>query len=167
METNAYNIYLFKALDAYPYNLEETIESLNYALSYNPKDAEALLLKAKVFAYQLRDYETAKQYFEEAMVQNMEMPKLYSEYIFVLIQNEDYLEAQRLLEYAFKIKATDKGVLHLLQGQLHEVQKAYKTALKSFKEAKELGRNSGFIDFVENEISRVKAKLPKKKKKEV
>ena len=68
-----HNMYLFKALDAYPYSLEETMESLNYALSYDPENAEALLLMAKVRAYQLRDYEGAKHYFELAMTQNMEM----------------------------------------------------------------------------------------------
>ena len=29
MDTNLHNTYLFKALDAYPYELEETIEALN------------------------------------------------------------------------------------------------------------------------------------------
>jgi len=165
MDTNTYNIYLFKALDAYPFNLEETIESLNYALSYNPKDAEALLLMGKVYAYQLKDYETAKQYFEEAMIQKMEMPKLYPEYIFILINNEDYTEAQRLLKYAFKIKAADKAALQLLQGQLFEAKQEFKKSLKAFKQAKKLGRSCNFIEFTENEISRVKSKLPKKKKR--
>lgn len=36
--------YIFQALDAYPYNLEETVESLNYALSYDDKNAVALCL---------------------------------------------------------------------------------------------------------------------------
>ncbi|MEZ4857504.1 MAG: hypothetical protein R2781_01685 [Flavobacteriaceae bacterium] len=165
MDTNTYNIYLFKALDAYPFNLEETIESLNYALSYHPKDAEALLLMAKVYAYQIKDYETAKHYFEEVMIQKMEMPKLYPEYIFVLINNEDYTEAQRLLEYALKIKATDKAVLQLLQGQLFEAKQELKNSLDAFKKAKRLGRNCNFIEFTEKEISRVKSKLPKNKKK--
>ena len=165
MDTNTYNIYLFKALDAYPFHLEETIESLNYALSYNPKDAEALFLMAQVYAYQIGDYETAKQYFEEVMIQKMEMPKLYPEYIYTLINNEDYTQAQQLLDYALQLKATDKAWLFLLQGQLFEAKQELKPSLKAFKKAKKLGRNCRFIEFIEKEINRIKSKMPKKNKK--
>jgi len=164
METNTHNIYLFKALDAYPFNLEETIESLNYALSYDPNNAEALLLMAKIFSYQLQDYESAKHYFEAAMTNNMEMVKLYPDYVFALLNNEDFLEAQRLLEYALKVKGTNKGVLQLLQGQLFEGMFEYKLAVKAFKEAKKLSNNNDFANHIKGEIARVKGKLPKKKK---
>ena len=33
MENNLHNSYLFQALDSYPYELEQTLEALNYALS--------------------------------------------------------------------------------------------------------------------------------------
>ena len=165
METNTHNIYLFKALDAYPFNLEETVESLNYALSYDPNDVQALLLMARLYSYQLRDYESAKHYFEAAMTCNMGMAKLYPDYVFTLLQNEDYPEAQRLLDFALKVKGTDKGVLQLLQGQLYEGIFEYKLAVKVLKEAKKLGKNNDFNGFVKREIVRVKEKLPKKKNK--
>lgn len=161
---NTHNSYLFKAIDAYPYNLEETMEALGYALSYDPKDAEALYLMAKVYAYQLRDCETAKQYFEAAMIQHIEMSKLYPDYVYCLLINNDLQEADRLIEYALKVKGVDTATLHLLKGQILESKEAYKKALKVFKEAKILGKNNDFIRFVNNEIKRIKEKLPKKKK---
>lgn len=165
MDTNTHNIYLFKALDAFPYNLEETIESLNYALSYDPNNAQALLLMARLYSYSMRDYETAKHYFEAAMTSDMDMSRLYPDYVYVLLSNEDYPEAQRLLDYAVTVKGTDKAVLELLQGQLYEGIFEYKRAMKSFKAAKKLGRNGDFNGFINREIERIKEKLPKKKNK--
>ncbi len=166
METNLHNNYLFKALDAYPYELEETLEALNYALSYNDKDAEVLCLMGRVYAEQLKDYETAKHYFAEAIAQSMEMPKTYPYYIQTLLWNEDYNEADNLIKFAFTIKGTDKALLKLLQGVLLEKQGKFKAAIKTFKTANKIATNNGFIDYVKKEISRVKNKIePRKKRK--
>ena len=135
-------MYLFKALDAYPYSLEETMESLNYALSYDPENAEALLLMAKVRAYQLRDYEGAKHYFEL-----------------------DFTEAQRLLDYAITVKGTDKGWMQWLQGQIFEGMFELKRAKKAYKEAIRISKCNNLSAFVKREMERVVEKLPKKKNK--
>jgi hypothetical protein len=47
------NNYIFKALDNYPYYLDEVMESLNYALSYDNKNTMALTLMGKVHAEKL------------------------------------------------------------------------------------------------------------------
>jgi hypothetical protein len=44
MDTNLHTSYLFKAIDAYPYDLAETLESLNYALSYNENNVNITVL---------------------------------------------------------------------------------------------------------------------------
>lgn len=165
METNTYNIYLFKALDAYPYELETTIESLNYALSYEAENAFALTLMAKVYGYQLQDLETAKHYFELALAANMDVPGIYVDYVNVLIRNDDYEQAQKLIDYAMGVKATDKALLQLLQGHLLEAQMQLKAAKKAFKKAAKLGMNNDFISFANREKERVVNKLPGKNKK--
>lgn len=163
METT--NIYLFKALDAYPYNLQEAVESLNYALSYDPENTQALFLMAKIHAYQLEDYEAAKHYFEATIASNMDLATIYPDYAYALVRNEDYEEAQKLLDHAMKVKASDKPWLYWTQGQLFESQGSFKQALKAFKEAKKASTNSFYASFFEGELKRVKGKLPKKKKK--
>ncbi|GAB5400997.1 MAG: hypothetical protein Aureis2KO_25820 [Aureisphaera sp.] len=165
MEANTHNIYLFKALDAYSYSIEETMEALNYALSYDPQNTEALYLMAQVYGFQLKDYETSKGYFEKLMGIDIHMTKMYPDYICVLIRNEDYPQAQRLLEFALTVKGTDKALLRLLQGQLLESQKVLKAAMAAFELAKEECGNSQFIHFVEGEIARVKNKRSSKKDK--
>lgn len=165
MDTHTSNIYLFKALDAYPFQLEETIEALNYALSYDDKNVVALCLMANLHADSLNDYETAKYYFEAAVASDMEMPNIYPDYIYTLLVNEDFEEAQKLIDFAKTLKATDKAVLELLQGYVYEAMANYKAAIKAFKLALKKARNNYFGSFVNGELERVKKKLPKKKKK--
>ena len=166
MKTSIHNAYLFKALDAYPFDLEETMEALNYALSYNDKDAHALYLMGRVYAEQLQDYETAKHYYAEALAQRMEMHQVYPHYVRVLLWNEDFEGAQKLLNYAFTVKGADKATLQLLQAQLFEGRGQFKEATVAYKKARATGLNNSFIDFVNGELSRVKKKMkPEKKKK--
>ncbi|WP_179009375.1 hypothetical protein [Winogradskyella forsetii] len=165
MDTNLLNNYVLKAIDAYPYDLEETVENLNYALSYEANNAYALYLMGRLQAEQFGDFEKAKQYYAEALANKMDFQKVYSKYILVLIWNEDYEEAQKLIDFAFTVKGLNKGSVHLVQGQLFENLQAYKKAIKAFKEAKRFGYNDGFINHVNSEISRVKNKMKPKKKK--
>lgn len=164
MGNNLHNSYVFQAIDAYPYNLEETLEALNYALSYNENDAQALCLMGRVYAEQLKDYETAKQYFAEAIAQHMEMPKTYPIYIQTLLWNEDFDEAQKLIDFAKTVKGVDKALIQLMQGILFELKEQYKEAIKALKAAKKIAVYNGFIDYLENELSRVKKKIKPKNK---
>lgn len=165
MENNLHNSYFLKALDAYPYNLEETLEALNYALSYNNKDVQALCLMGRLYAEQLKDYETAKQYYVEALAEGLDANYVYPHYLYTLLWNEDYDEAEKLLVYAFKVKGIGKAQLLLIKGQLYEATGKYKLAITTLKEAKKGGLNNGFVDYVNREISRVENKVKSKKKK--
>ena len=76
------NKYYFEALDYFPYNMSECLDALNYALSYEPEDADSLCLMGRVYSEVLKDYETGKRYFEEAMqsnIGNVNTPKYYIE----------------------------------------------------------------------------------------
>jgi tetratricopeptide (TPR) repeat protein len=165
METNLLNNYVLKAIDAYPYELEETVENLNYALSYENNNAYVLYLMGRLQAEQFGDYEKAKQYYAEALANKMDFHKVYSKYILVLIWNEDYQDAQKLIDFAFTIKGLNKGEVYLHQGQLFENLQKFKKALKAFKKAKLFGYNDGFINQINSEISRIKNKMKLKNKK--
>lgn len=54
------NKYVLKALDAYPYNLEEASESLEYALSYDSEDTTALCLMGRMHGEIFNDFEASK-----------------------------------------------------------------------------------------------------------
>lgn len=166
MDTNLLNNYVLKAIDAYPYELEETVENLNYALSYEADNAYALYLMGRLQAEQFGDYEKAKQYYAEALANKLDFHKVYSKYILVLMWNEDYQEAQKLIDYALTVKGLNKGEVYLFQGQLYEVLQKYKKALKALKLSKNHVYNNSFTSFIDSEIKRIKNKMkPKKTKK--
>jgi len=165
MDTNLLNNYVLKAIDAYPYVLEETVENLNYALSYESNNAYALYMMGRLQAEQFGDYEKAKQYYAEALANKMDFHKVYYRYILVLIWNHDYDEAQKLIDFALNVKGIYKSEIILYQGYIFECLEDYKKAIKSFKQAKKIGLNNDYIRFIDNEIKRVKTKLKPKEKK--
>lgn len=156
--------YLIKALEAYPYEIEEAVEALNYALSYDAKNPVALSLMGRIYADHFQDYERAKTYFEQALSENIHAVGVYEHYLKVLIWNEDFEEAKNLVEFALTVKGSDKGMLYLKQAIVHECEQNYEAALASLKIAKIHAYNHGFITDINEAKSRIKSKLPKKKK---
>ncbi|MFP3596310.1 tetratricopeptide repeat protein [Chryseobacterium sp. SIMBA_029] len=158
------NKYYFEALDNYPYSLPDCLEALNYALSYDPEDADSLCLMGRIYSEMLIDYEKAKLYFEEAMqydVTNLNTPQYY---IRCLLDNEDLEEAEKLIEYALKIKGIDKCRILILKALLFEIRLEYKTALEQLKEAKKYSYAQSMLDFLNGKVKFIKAKSPKKVK---
>lgn len=160
--------YLFQALDNYPYSLEETVESLDYALSYDAKNTTALCLYARIEAEQLQNYEAAKNYFQEALAINIDAVAVYPYYLETLLLNEDNEEAAKLIDFALTIKGINKKAILLKKVQLLERQQNIKEALQLLKEVKLFSFDNETYE-VEQLETRLKAKKellqPKKKSK--
>ncbi|MEG0761392.1 hypothetical protein [Chryseobacterium sp.] len=154
--------YYFEALDNYPYNLPDCLEALNYALSYDPEDADSLCLMGRIYSEMLTDYEKAKLYFKEAMqcdVTNLNTPKYY---IKCLLDNEDLQEAEKLINYALKIKGIDRSILLFYRALLSEIRGSFVNALKFLKEAEKYCLTSQSLDLMKNRKKFIKSKMPKK-----
>lgn len=151
--------YYFEALDYFPFNLSECIDALNYALSYEPEDADSLCLMGRVYSEELKDYETAKKYFDEAMqnnIGNINTPKYYIE---CLLNNEDYKEAEKLITFAMKIKGIDKSEILNCLSLLQERNFEYKQALGTLKEAKKFAYSRTSLEILEEREKLVKGKV--------
>lgn len=158
------NKYYFEALDNYPYSLPDCLEALNYALSYDPEDADSLCLMGRIYSEMLADYEKAKLYFEEAMlcdVTNLNVPQYY---IKCLLDNEDFHEAEKLIRYSLKIKGIDKSVIWLHRSLLSEKRGSLTNALKFLNEAEKYCFTSCSLDSIKDRKKFVKSKMPKKKR---
>ena len=158
------NKYYFEALDFYPYNLPDCLEALNYALSYDSEDADALCLMGRIHSEVLKNYEKAKEFFEEAMmfdVSNVNTPQYY---IACLIENEDFAEAEKLITYALKIKGIEKSTLVFYRAMISERRGSLKNALKFLKEAEKNAFTSCSLEMVTERKKFVKSKLTKKRK---
>lgn len=158
MNTQTTNTYLLTALEAYPYELTKAVEALNYALSYEPDNAHALALMGQIHHEQLQDYEQAKLYYEAALASRLDLPEIYRKYILLLLHADDFIEAQRVIDYAHTVKGIDKASLYMSQGQLYENLEQFDKAEIAFKEAKYAALNNGFIEYIDNELTRIKAK---------
>ncbi len=160
------NKYYFQALDNFPYNLEETIEALNYALSYE-KDADCLCLMGRLYSEILNDYETGKEYFEEAIQTNINSVNLYRYYIDCLLRNEDYEEAEKLIDFALTIKGIDKAVIFDKKSFLFEYLGKYKKALKEIENARKYTYNDNFMGYLDNRQKLIRRKRKLKDKQNV
>ncbi|PWH83778.1 hypothetical protein DIS18_04285 [Algibacter marinivivus] len=155
METN---LYLCRAIEAYPYELAKAVEALNFALSYEPNNVKALHLIAKVQSEQFGDYKAAKGYYENVLAVNIDYPDVYPDFIRFLINNDDFSEAQKLIDFALTIKGIDKAGVKLAQGYLYEALSEFEKAEGALKETKMFGLNSEFDYFVDEVITRVSKK---------
>jgi len=150
--------YVIKALDSYPYNLEETIESLDYALAYDEHNATALMLYGKLLSEQMQKHEESKYYFERALATNIYAIEVYVPYIEMLIKNEDYQDAQKMIDFALTTKGTDKATLMLKNIEICEINKEYKKGLEILEEVKLKVTNSDYNTLIEDTEKRLKNK---------
>lgn len=155
-------------MDNYPYCLEETIESLDYALSYDDKNTTALNLYARIQAEQLFNYEEAKSYFQKALGININAVEVYPYYIQTLLSNEDFDEAKKLIDFGLTIKGINKAEILTKKIQLHEIKREFKEAKQLLKEMKLTVVNNEYNYYLEETKTRIKGKLdtlkPKKER---
>ncbi|AWK05432.1 hypothetical protein HYN56_14775 [Flavobacterium crocinum] len=163
--------YLFQALDNYPFWLEGTIESLDYAFSYDDKNTMVLCLYGRIQAEQLMNYEEAKSYFQQALSINIHALEVYPYYLKTLILNEDYEEARKLIDFALTVKGINKSEIYVKKAILLEAQNEFKKALNEIKNAKihllQFNYESDIADVekrIENKIDLLKKKKKKTKK---
>ncbi|KAF2338618.1 hypothetical protein [Flavobacterium tistrianum] len=157
--------YLFQALDNYPFWLEGTIESLDYAFSYDDKNTMVLCLYGRIQAEQLMNYEEAKSYFQQALSINIHALEIYPYYLKTLILNEDYEEAQKLIDFALTVKGINKSEIYIKKAILLEVQHEFKDALKEIKQAKLYSIQHDYDSGISEVEKRIKDKIDLLKKK--
>ncbi|MDF1548691.1 MAG: hypothetical protein P1P88_12775 [Bacteroidales bacterium] len=156
--------YYLKALDSYPFDLTESVENLNYALSYSKQHTQANCLMARVYSEQLSNHELATYYFEQALAHDLTNTEAIKYYTMMLIDLRDFKKAKKMIAYGYTVKGISKFVLLRYEALLAEYQKEYKGAKKYLKIALSEAYNESATSFIKSEISRVKAKLKQLKK---
>lgn len=152
------NKYLIKAIDAYPYNLEEAIESLEYAFSGDNNNAATLCLYGRVYAEQLQDYATAKNYFQEALAADIKAVFVYPYFIQLLIDFDEDVEAEKLIDFALTIKGVDKPLIISKLIMLKEKMAQYKEVKKWIAKLKSIVLNDDYQVFMDKTEARIKVK---------
>ncbi len=152
------NHYLMKALDYYPYNLEECMESLNYALAYEDNNPVAICLMGRVHLEIFKDYSGAIAYFREALAANVDYLETYGYFLECLLICEDFAEMNKLLDFARKRRGIDRSLMYYYEALLLERQLKFKKALRIIKEAMITAQTTSFM----NDLEAVKRRIEKK-----
>lgn len=159
------NKYYLQALDAYPYDLGEAIESLNYALSYNQENAQAHCLLGQLYMDHLKDYSKAEHHYEQALISDMHYVITYEKYSLLMISLGAYSKASKLIKHAQTIKGINQAIMLQRKALIAEVNKKYSQAKVLIKQAYNESWNEDEREFLKNELNRIKSKIPKPKKK--
>ena len=157
--------YYLQALEAYPYDLTETIESLSYALSYDKEHAGAHCLYGQLYMEKLRQFGKAEYHFEQALLSDFSYVVTYEYYSLLLIHIQDYKKAMKLIQYAYSLKGVNHSVMMHREALISERQKLYNRARKLMQNAYKESCDEESRRFLKDELERVKSKFKEKKKK--
>ena len=153
--------YYLKAADCYRWDKEEALESLNYALSYDPEHAPAHCLSGKICGEYLLSYERAFHHLELAMIYDPFYPISYYAYSWFLIQNGLFAKADKVLMKGMRIRTVDKYSLFVISGQGHELKGNWYMATETYGRARLFASNCDRVSYVDRAVKRLKAKQKK------
>lgn len=153
------NTYLVKAIDNYPYNLEECMEALEYALAYEQENPIAHCLMGRLQMEYFMNYAEALFHFEAALAADVRYVETYYPYIRCLITVEAYQKAAKLIDFVLTRKAIDKAKIYELQAMIAERELRFKKALKVLEQAKLHAQTEAQMDRFNTSVSRLEAKL--------
>ena len=165
MNNTLSNKYYLQALEAYPYDLTEALESLSYALSYKSDHAGAHCLSGQLNLEQLKQFEKAEYHFKQALISDINYVATYEHYSMLLILLKEYERAEKLIKYAYTVKGVNLASMQYREGLLNEYQKKLSDAKRLMKLAFDNSCNEEERTFLMKELGRVKSKLNVSKKK--
>lgn len=151
--------YYLKALDNYPFDLEAVAENLNYALSYDPDHGPANCLMGRTYMEHVKDYAKAAEFFDKAIIGDMDFPDTYKFYSLLKSWQNDYSGAMKIIDYGMKVKGIDKVFLIHIKSIIYESQGAYTKAEIQIQNALKFSFEKNRNEFFKNELSRIKKKI--------
>jgi len=154
--------YYIKAIDEYPYNLEESIENLNYALSYDPDHVGALYLMGRLFMEYLDEWNTAEEYFQKAISIDPTNYKVNCTYAKLLITFREYEKAEKLIQFTRSLRGNDPTRILFVEAFLYEHQGRLAEAVEILETAKNYAFTDSVIDEIEADLNRVQKKIKNK-----
>ena len=150
--------YYLKALDEYDYNIEFSIENLNYALSYDQEHVGANCLMGQLYVEYFEDYEKAEAHFQTALSSNPQHIATCKEYCYLLIRLRKFDMALKLVKHLYHIVGVDLSTVIRLEALICEYQKNFSKAKKLLRKATEEAYNSETMYFLKGELRRVEGK---------
>lgn len=158
MSTELYITYYLKAFDAYPFDLTEVEEQLNYALAYNPNHVASLCLKSHYYLYELKWQNEARELAEQAMAIDPKNSCAAASLLNCMIESEAYNEAIRFLAYIDQNIAMNKLCKYAYMAYLMELKLNFNLALNYYESLLLYARGPEQLAEIEGSIKAVKEK---------
>lgn len=156
--------YYIKAKDSYPFELNEAIEALEYALSYDEEHAGAHCLMGRYYSEHEYNYKEAFYHFERALFYDLEHVETYLYYTLALIEYGEYDKAKKVISYGKKIPGVNLANMIYRRALIHERKGKLYKAKEKLKKAMNVSCSNYNIDFYNDELNRVKEKIRKRNK---
>jgi len=153
------DVYYIKALDEYPFALEQAVENLNYALSYDPDHVAANCLMGQLYMEQLKDLNRAEQYLQRAISTDPEYADAYFHYTGLAFTRGDFALAEKLINYTKTLVSADKAQVAYNEGLLYEQQKKYCIAIAHMNHALLESVNDEDRNLIKAAITRIQDKM--------
>ena len=151
--------YFIRAVDEYPYNLEEVFRNIELVLTNDQRHAGALCLLARVYHEQLERHDEADQYFRKSLSANPRYAPAFSHFIAFLLEIGEVDQAEQFLKHARKLKGIKRAQLHLWQAQIWELRGRLQEADAELRIALSKCLDSNYFEFIENERNRIEKKM--------
>ncbi|HMS67282.1 MAG TPA: hypothetical protein PKD18_04065 [Saprospiraceae bacterium] len=165
MGTTLADEYFLKAWSNYPFCAEDALEPLNYALSFDEEHAPSLCLMGRLQMEILKNFKTAKHYFECALLADSDYVETYKYYSLLLIWLGDLTNAERILKMGENKPGFSKLVAITRRASILENSGKVKEAILLLKTGRNLSNCSKTFDFFKDELIRLERKIKKPKKK--
>ncbi|MDF1694890.1 MAG: hypothetical protein P1U56_03625 [Saprospiraceae bacterium] len=159
--------YFLKANDNYDYNMEELIENIGYALSYDEEHAPTWCLQGRLMMYELKKYKAAIRCFEKAIFFDPTYIESYKFYSLLLIWIGDFEKAQIIINKGKRVKGMPISITLQRLAMIQEYKGNIGKAIRIMSQAKLLSLSQNDYDFFTNEVIRLNRKVNKPQKEEV
>ena len=164
MEITLADQYYLKAASAYPYEIADALENLNYALSYSEDHAQAWCLHGIIHMYSLKNYREAQASFNNALKADMGYVDTYKHLTLLKIYKGEIDKAYKIIDYAIKVEAMDKSTILALKAIVMEIQGRHDDAIGILNSAKLLCINVDTMQWLDTITNRIKTKRKLSKK---
>ena len=155
--------YYLKALDEYPYNLEDSIENLNYALSYDDEHTGANYLMGKLYFEQFQNQRVAEDYYIKVLQIDMLHIPACLDYTYLLIVKGKFKEALRMIQFSYSIEGITLSKVYQLEALVYENKGDFSRAADLIKIAINRSFDNEYIYFLKDELARVLEKMDNSK----
>jgi len=159
--------YFLKAFDNYDYNIEEAVENIKYALSYDEEHAPAWCLQGRLMMDCLKNFREAKSCFERAIFYDPTYVETYKYYSLLLIWTSDFEKAQIIINKSKRVKGMSRATIIQRSAMVYEYQGRIGEAIRIMKKGKLFSLTQSNYDYFNKEVTRLKRKVrkPVKRKK--